>query len=211
MKYQKEEERKYWEAYYENHRLNSEPSLFAQFVTPFIKDDTRLLELGCGNGRDSIFFAKNNTIKVTALDQCQDQIDFLNSLGHSNMTFEAADFTNYKSEGSDFDYIYSRFTLHSVDQVSEQRTFKNSYDNMRPNGLMLIEVRSIFDDLMGEGTQVSEYEFITDHYRRFVKIEEMINNGLAANFKLLYKLQSKDLAPYRDQNPVIIRLIFQKA
>ncbi len=211
MNFKQEEEQSYWEEYYAKHRTNETPSLFAKFVEPFIIDGTSLLELGCGNARDSIFFAKSNKVNVTALDQCQNQINFLNSLGQSNINFEFSDFTNYVSAHKKFDFVYSRFTLHSVDKQGEQRTFNNTYNNLKEGGILFIEVRSIHDELMGQGTQIGPYEYITDHYRRFININEMIDTGLKANFKLIYKLESRDLAPYGDENPPIIRLIFQKS
>jgi len=37
----------------------------------------RMIDLGCGNGRDSVFFAKHR-ISVIAIDQVVSEIDFLN-------------------------------------------------------------------------------------------------------------------------------------
>ena len=58
-----------------------------------------LLELGCGNGRDALFFAKNK-IRTTAIDQVADEISYLAShcatttKGIANPHFIAGDFTN---------------------------------------------------------------------------------------------------------------------
>ena len=58
-----------------------------------------LLELGCGNGRDALFFAKNK-IQTTAIDQVADEISYLAShcatttKGIANPHFIAGDFTN---------------------------------------------------------------------------------------------------------------------
>ncbi len=42
------------------------------------KDTISLLELGCGNGRDALFFAKNK-IQTTAIDQVSEEISYLAS------------------------------------------------------------------------------------------------------------------------------------
>lgn len=202
-------EKEYWEAYYRKHRRNEKPSPFALFVENFLNEDRRLLELGCGNGRDSIYFSKMSSLQITALDQCEDQVSDLERDKFENINFKAGDFTNYIEEEA-YDFIYSRFTLHSINSESEKRTFKNSFQNLKKGGLFFIEVRSIYDELMGEGTKVGEFEFVTDHYRRFVKMDEMIQNGIDAKLNILYSLQSKDLAPYKTENPIVIRLIFQK-
>lgn len=58
-----------------------------------------LLELGCGNGRDALFFAKNK-IQTTAIDQVADEISYLakhcatTTKGIANPHFIAGDFTN---------------------------------------------------------------------------------------------------------------------
>ncbi len=202
-------EKEYWESYYSQHRRNEVPSNFAVFVSNFLMKGSHLLELGCGNGRDSIYFSKREGLTITALDQCQNEIDDLNSEGIKNINFLAHDFTEYAAKDT-FEYIYSRFTLHSVDMEGERRTFVNAYNSLKPGGLFFIEVRSIFDELMGEGKEVGEYEYITDHYRRFVEIEQMISNGKAAKLTPIFVQQDKDLAPFKSENPIVIRLIFQK-
>lgn len=66
--------------------------------TPHI-DTLSLLELGCGNGRDALFFAKNK-IQTTAIDQVADEISYLakhcatTTKGIANPHFIAGDFTN---------------------------------------------------------------------------------------------------------------------
>ena len=50
--------RSYWENYYrENPDPNGE-SPFARFVSGFISAEDKMYELGCGNGRDSVFFGR---------------------------------------------------------------------------------------------------------------------------------------------------------
>ncbi len=204
------DEKKYWESFYAKNRFFDKPSPFGEFILPFIQDGTKLLELGCGNARDAFFFIENRDIAITALDQCEEEIGFLNEKKEKlNIDFKAHDFTNFSQE-SYFDYIYSRFTLHSINQEAEKRTFKNAYTSLAQNGLFFIEVRSTKDDLYGEGTALGDHQFRTDHYRRFVVMEEMIQNATDKGFSLVYKLQSKGLAPYKTRDPEVIRLIFQK-
>ena len=60
----------YWEDYYKNHQDPGEESPFARFVLPFFNKSDSLYELGCGNGRDSIFFEKFG-LNIIAFDQCK--------------------------------------------------------------------------------------------------------------------------------------------
>lgn len=205
------EEKKYWESFYAKNRSFDKPSPFGEFVLPFIQQNTRLLELGCGNARDTFYLSKHRDLMITALDQCENEIAYLNENKDTlKVDFVAGDFTQYV-EANAFDYVYSRFTLHSVDENSEKRTLSNVQQSLKQGGLLFVEVRSTKDELYGQGTRLSEHEYITDHYRRFIVMEEMIENGKGAGLDVIYSLQSKGLAPYKTEDPEVIRIIFQKS
>ena len=48
----------YWEKYYQDNKLPFEPSDFSKYVVSKINKNSRLIDLGCGNGRDSLFFCR---------------------------------------------------------------------------------------------------------------------------------------------------------
>ena len=48
----------YWENYYKSHRNPTASSSFAIFCTKYIQNSKTLVELGCGNGRDSVFLSR---------------------------------------------------------------------------------------------------------------------------------------------------------
>lgn len=197
----------FWEEYYAKHRNPGPPSFFAQFVSPFMKKGDKLVEIGCGNGRDSTHFAENE-VEVTAVDQCQNEVDYLNEkfAGLTNLNFVAGDMAELGDLGP-LDKIYSRFSLHSVPMEVEKKVFKWAASQLKPGGMFLIEVRTINDELCGQGTKVGENEYSTDHYRRFIVPTEMEANAEAAGFRVLYSLESQGLAPFKDQDPAVLRLI----
>lgn len=45
----------YWNQYYKNRVCSEEPSPFAQYVATLVEPGRRMVELGCGNGRDAVF------------------------------------------------------------------------------------------------------------------------------------------------------------
>jgi cyclopropane fatty-acyl-phospholipid synthase-like methyltransferase len=66
----------YWEKFYKQQNKDLKPSLFAKYVyDTYAKSGQTLIELGCGNGRDAIYFA-NKGLHVNAIDQCSDEINF---------------------------------------------------------------------------------------------------------------------------------------
>lgn len=168
-----------------------------------------MYELGCGNGRDSVFFGNNGLI-VSAFDQCDSEIEHLNNACKNvNISFEAGDFTALGKRKA-VDSIYSRFTLHSVSEKLEKDTLDWAFKTLKPNGILLVEIRSVLDELYGKGEPLNTNEFMTSHYRRFVEFEPFVQRIQKAGFSIIYKIQSKGLAPYKSEDPVVIRVIAQK-
>ena len=200
----------YWESYYAKHRDAAKPSYFAEFVAPFLEKNKSLVEIGCGNGRDSLFFA-HQQINVQAIDQCKEEVAYLNEK-HSdkaNIQFITSDMSLLQDYGQ-IDYLYSRFSIHSINRDTEAIVFNWAKENLSKGGLFFIEVRSINDELYGEGTEVGQHEFRTDHYRRFIDLEEITALSEKSGFRVLYSIESQGLAPYKEEDPSVIRLILQQ-
>ena len=106
-----------------------------------------------------------------------------------------------KDDFSSFDYgsftngpfsIYSRFTLHAINYKEEKRLLEHLYNSRRLKHL-LIEARSINDQLYGEGEEIGLHEFVTSHYRRFIDPKE-IKTKLAKYFNIISFEESQGFA-----------------
>lgn len=198
--------KKYWEEYYNSHREPYDSSLFAKFVLPNLKKGDRLIELGCGNGRDAVFFSKHD-IAVTAVDQCIEEVNFLNKqYQNENLKFAAGDFTRLDAN-TKYDAIYSRFTIHSINREAEDRVLNWARKALNENGQLFIEVRGIHDALYGEGEKVGEHEFVTTHYRRFIVFDDFIEKLKTLGFTLVYSKEDSGFAPHTSEDPICIRVI----
>lgn len=202
----------YWNTFYSKKKLIKKPSSFAFEIVKYLDSDKKLLELGCGNGRDSFFFAKNG-IHVIALDLSNQVIDIdRESSEDSNIQFLIKDFTRLNNnEFGSLDYIYSRFTLHSIDKKDYLRTIEWASNNLnQEKGLFFIEARTINDPLYGVGDPVEDDGFITTHYRRFFRVKDMITELKDLDFNLIHVSENYTDSWYKDDKAVVIRVICEK-
>lgn len=210
------DDKNYWTEYYSKNSKPTNASTFAEFILPKLDSNKNLIELGCGNARDSIYFAQNN-LNVVAVDQVQEEIDYLNeNHKEENILFVCDDFTNLANTSddiineTDFDYIYSRFTFHSINEAKEDRTLdwiENTLDN---GGCFLLEARSLNDPMFKQGKSLSDTENYTTHYRRYMNLNKIIEKLESRNFEIIYKIEDNNLAVYKDDNPYVIRIIAKK-
>lgn len=202
--------KKYWEEYYKAHMKPIGNSSFAEFISDYVSNNGTFIELGCGNGRDSFYFSENFNLKITAVDQCGEEMKFLNkNYGNNKLTFIEDDFTRLEND-MNYNCIYSRFTLHAVDEEAEDRTLQWICKSLLKNGLFFLEARSIKDELFGEGSRVGKNEYVTDHYRRFLDINVIENKIKELGLSIVYSIESQGLAIYKNENPIIIRIIAKK-
>jgi cyclopropane fatty-acyl-phospholipid synthase-like methyltransferase len=204
----------YWENYYKSPNLVKSPSSFAEFcLRNYLKPHNKLLELGCGNGRDSVFFAENK-IHVDAIDQCEAEMDALSKKNAlENLKFIAADFTNLKTD-SLYDAIYSRFSIHAITLEEEMRVLKWCGGHIKADGYFFIEIRGKENKLFGMGKPVENFEdtFILDgHARRFIDFEVFKSRLISNEFKIDFGMEDFGFAPFPGmEDEKFIRVVAKK-
>jgi cyclopropane fatty-acyl-phospholipid synthase-like methyltransferase len=194
----------YWNNFYKKFSLQSE-SNFAKFVIKIIKKNKTLIDIGCGNGRDTFFFIKKN-IKalgidksITAISKNKNQINFKNI----NIL------KNYKKIKQKFDYIYARFFLHAIGKSEEIVFLKIIRYLSKSNSTIYLEFRTDKDPLIKKGSKISKNERIHGHYRRFINVENFCQNLKKFKFKILLCKQSTNFSKFKNEKPHICRLILK--
>jgi tellurite methyltransferase len=199
-------DKEYWEKYYANEKCEVVPSLFARYVREHVigKDNRNigqfgLIELGCGNGRDALYFASEG-LKVYAVDQCREVIESLvyRTSDIENITFQCADFS--RLEDAAYGVVYSRFTLHSISAYQQKQVLTWAFRNLVLGGYLCIEARGQKNELYGKGEPVEEEKdaYIWDnHYRRFLHFEELCQNLVDLGFIILESAEKQGFAPHR--------------
>lgn len=205
----------YWNEIYKQESISLQPSLFAKFVLEQLEKGRKLLELGCGNGRDCLFFLKNG-MQVTGVDASDVAIGLLNKkVSHEDSNkawFVCDDFVSSSFlKTMQFDYIYSRFTLHAINEKQETELLNNVYGALKNGGEVFIEARSIRDPLYGKGTLVGKHSYIyNSHYRRFIDKSELLDKMTGIGFDVLYEAEQTGFAPTKDDDPPIVRVVAKK-
>ena len=211
----KKDQKDYWNTFYLK-KKKDKPSTFAKFIkNRFFKKKKRLLDLACGDGRDT-FFLYNSRMKTLGIDKSKVIINKNNNLvkigKFNNLNFESVDvFSDKIKKIGKFDYIYSRFFLHTINEKQQKKLFTKIIPKIsKKNSLCFFEFRTIKDSLYKFGFKKSKYERITDHYRRFINLKEFVNlDYINKKFKIIYLIERKNLSIYKNDNPVVCRLVLK--
>lgn len=203
----------YWNNFYSLKTKNiAEHSLFAEYIMGYLKNGCELLDIGCGNGRDSIWFA-NNGVAVSCIDASDVAIESIKENSTKTINAICGDFVNCDIYSSElFDAVYSRFSVHAIDEEQENILFNNVFKCLKEDGIFAIEVRSIHDELYKKGRCVGRNAYIyEEHYRRFIEINELISKLIKVGFIVQYAEENRDFAPFKESNPRVIRVVVKKS
>ncbi len=207
-------DKNYWKNIYSKQSEGEQPSLFARYIVDnYAIENKDLIELGCGNGRDAIFFANANA-NVTAVDQCDNIIELLDHRFQKvgNLKFKCLDFT-CMDDVTKYDVVYSRFTLHSISKSQEDGVLSWAYRNLNVGGRLCIEVRGQKNEIYKEGEPVDgepDAFILNGHYRRFLKFEYLCNTLKTIGFHIDFADERKGFAPYNGTDETYIRVIASK-
>ena len=199
----------YWNSYYAKKLTEVQsPSDFVRTVISYLEPGKSLIDLGCGNGRDSIYFL-NHHLNVTGIDVSEEAISQLNQLKLENGNFVCDDFVSSKALYQvQYDYIYSRWTMHAISEQQEDELLGNARDALKEGGLFLIEARSVRDSLYGKGTCVGKHAFIyNSHFRRFMEKEVFARKLENHGFRVISVEEGENFSKTETSNPVLVRIV----
>ena len=186
------------------------PSQFAAFAINELSDIDGIVEFGCGNGRDSHFFASNG-VPILALDAAETAIALCiarNQHRHARYVANRASKARAEVEGfvagKNRIAVYARFFLHAID-AKEQHAFLAMTRQAIPAGsVLLLEYRTT-DDAGGDKV------FGHDHYRRYLDHLGVLSAVTAAGFDVRYQIEGRGLAKYGNEDAMVGRCVAVKA
>ena len=201
----------YWNQYYQNQVCSTQPSPFARYVSTLVEPGRELVDLGCGNGRDALYFAGLG-LKVAGMHLSASAIQMLEERKTPNVSFLCGDFISHPAHTpARYHYAYSRFTIHAINRKQEALLLQTMYQALKPGGKFFIEVRSVHDPLYGKGQPVERNAFFYDnHYRRFIVLGELTRALEQCGYRVEYAKEQTGFAPYGNDDPPVIRVVAVK-
>lgn len=202
--------KEYWNFFYKTqvNKINlNHPSQFATFIVGETENITSLLEFGCGNGRDALFFA-HYFKKVFAFDGSNEIIN-KNKKQYSkikNLKFSKFNtndkFNNQLILSNKNKAIYARFYLHALTN-SEIKSFISLCGNLlNKNEHLYIEYRTEKDKKRNKETQ--------KHYRNYINPKSINKLLKQFNLKNLYFVEGLGYAKYKDDDAFVARHVIEK-
>jgi len=196
-------DKSYWDQYYQKNSKPFNPSDFANFVVKKVEKNSSIIDIGCGNGRDSIYLSKSN-LKTLGVDQSKIVINNLKQFESNYLSFECSDIKELRKVK--FDNAYCRFLFHSISEDEEDSLLlwlKNYISNK-----IFIEARIDLD--------IDQY-IKTDHYRRLMNIQEFKLKLQSLGLEIEFEKISDKFSIYKKNynvgdikfNPQLIRLIIK--
>lgn len=140
--YYKSYEKRYQQVYKHNYLWSSKeptPDVIETIIKEKIPTTAKILELGCGEGRDAIFLLDKN-YNVFAIDYSNTVIEKCKELSNYNYNNRFKQFDIIKDTLKDeFDFIYSVAVIHMfVNKEHRDKFYKFMYSHLSTNGIALI-------------------------------------------------------------------------
>lgn len=193
--------KKYWDLLYsENNQIPVEHSQFADFVVENLYGDEKILDVACGNCRDSIFFIKSG-FDVTSIDISSN----IFNIKVDGLKFLKTDMLDFDYSG--FDVVYLRFTVHTIDESSLDLLINQIKSTANRKCKIFIETRSTKGITDEEKSETYFKSGIGSEHFRMLYSKEYLTKKIQRHFNVLYNEEDINFSAFNGENPYCIRLI----
>lgn len=204
---------RHWSDFYRSRasdRVPTTPSPFATWVADQLEPQQHVLDVGAGNGRDSVHFATRGH-RVTALDgskmarRLTRRLAAEHSVKVRHQELNLNDLFSTLTSGGRFAHakrppqIYARFLLDAVEQDTRRNFFRWARMVQRRGGLTYLEFRTWQGVLRAKA-----FPF---HYRTLLRPSQVVAEIERYGGVVVHREVGSGLAPFEKDNPRICRLV----
>ena len=207
----------YWNKYYVG-RADSRtvvPSQFAAFVAGEIGTSVRnIVDLGCGNGRDTMFFANLGYLAVgvdaseSAIALCQARADAGPPDARGRVTFARAALPSPGLDTAlaavsigDPVVVYARFFLHAIEEAVEESLLRGIRSSGASVSTVAVEFRTHRDREQAKSTPA--------HFRRFIEPADFLRRATRSGFRPTYFVEGFGYAKHAADDAHVARVLLE--
>lgn len=125
-------------------RFNIIPLRFLQDISQYVPHEGRLLDIGCGFGLFSLYFAAlNPDIQVFGIDRSRARIEMArrsaSALEIENVLFQSIDAQDLTWQAAQYNAVLTMDLLHHLPRRDGEQLIKGVYSSLKPGGLFIMK------------------------------------------------------------------------
>ncbi|GAB2456239.1 methyltransferase domain-containing protein [Jatrophihabitans fulvus] len=209
--------RNHWLPFYgsaKRRNVPEEPSLFARAVDLHEPDGSLLVDIGCGTGRDAVWFASRGRA-VRGYDYVPSAVNVATAAARRSglaaadrprfATLNLYDARQVLTTGALLGRedrplaLYARFLLHALNDQGRANLFRLAGMSLRRRGRLYLEFRVA-------APSGGAYAF-GHHFRRPLDADQVGNEITGTGGRVEHVEQAHGLAPFGDEDPYVCRMV----
>ena len=203
---------RHWNEFYRSaaaKRLPTTPSPFVEWVAERVEPGSGFLDVGCGNGRDTVWLAAQGH-PVIGLDYAASARSSARGLarktpGVTIESFNLQDLATVLRAGARYAFedqprnIHARFLLDAISASTRADFWRFASMVQRRGGRTFLEFRM--------HRSRHERTAFENHPRRYLKPGHVVEEIEAAGGRVVEQVEGRGLAPFENENPHVCRLV----
>lgn len=202
-----------WRTFYsgpDGKRVPAEPSGFARWVAERERTDSLAIDLGCGTGRDTVWFAQRG-YTVLGLDYADTALNSTRAalrdaaVSGDIKKFNLYDLRQALAVGARLAhdprprFLHARFLVHALLDDAQEHLWRFTQLALRARGRLYLEFRTTADTR-------AQHAFGT-HFRNYTDPDDVVARLEALDAHVEYRTEGYGLAEYGVEDPHVCRLV----